>query len=183
MFFKPKNFIMAGLGAVILFTAAGIPPAYALADEKRAESAEVIKARESLGLILQSEGRLDEAIGQYQEAVKLRPDTPQTYEEIHIRDVTLDGTGSVISVAPWMQYFDLQGQPPPSSSVRNVTISGIKGSCTSLGSVRGNKGNVIENVTIENIDLKTTGPKPELSAVKNLVLKNITINGEAYTGP
>jgi alpha-L-rhamnosidase len=115
--------------------------------------------------------------------LKLRPDTPQTYEDIHVRDVTLEGTGSVISVAPWTQYFDLQGQPPPNSSVRNVTIQGVKGSCTSLGSVRGNKGNVIENITIEDIDLRTTGAKPELSAVKNLILKNVKINGETYTGP
>lgn len=115
--------------------------------------------------------------------LKLRPDTPQTYEDIHIRDVSLDGTGSVISVAPWTQYFDLQGQPPPNSSVRNVTIQGVKGSCTTVGSVRGNKGNVIENVTIEDVDLKTTGAKPDLAAVRNLVLKNITINGEPYTGP
>jgi alpha-L-rhamnosidase len=114
--------------------------------------------------------------------LKLRPDTPQTYVDIHVRDVTLDGTGSVISVAPWTQYFDLQGQPPPNSSVRNVTIQGVKGSCTTLGSIRGNKGNVIENITIEDIDLKTTGAKPELSAVKDLVIKNVTINGEPYTG-
>ena len=115
--------------------------------------------------------------------LKLRPDTPQTYEDIHVRDVTLDGTGSVLAVAPWTQYFDLQGQPPPNSSVRNISIQRVRGLCTTLGSIRGNKGNTIENVTIEDVDVKTTGAEPELSAVTNLVLKNITINGQAYTGP
>ena len=52
-----------------------------------------------------------------------------------------------------------------------------------LGSIRGNKGNVIDSVTIQDIDLKTTSPKPDLSAVTNLVLKNVTINGEAFTAP
>jgi alpha-L-rhamnosidase len=111
--------------------------------------------------------------------LKLRPDTPQTYEDLHVRDITLDGTGSVIQIAPWTQYFDLQGEPPPTGAVRNVTISDIKGSCTSLGSIRGNEGSAIENITIENVDLKTTA-KPQLSTVKNLVLKNVVLNGEAY---
>jgi alpha-L-rhamnosidase len=114
--------------------------------------------------------------------LKLRPDTPQSYEDLHIRDITLDGTGSVISIAPWTQYFDLQGHAPPTESVRNVTISGVKGSCTSLGTMRGNKGNVIENVTLENIDIKTTSPKPNFSEVKNLVVKDVKINGEAFEG-
>ena len=39
------------------------------------------------------------------------------------------------------------------------------------------------HVTIEDIDLKTASPKPDLSAVTNLVLKNVTINGEALTEP
>jgi alpha-L-rhamnosidase len=115
--------------------------------------------------------------------LKLRPDTPQQYEDIHVRDITLDGLGSVIAVAPWTQYFDLQGRPPPNSSVRNVTIENVKGSCTTLGSIRGNKGNTIENISIHDIDLKTTGALPELSAVKNLEVKNITINGEPYNAP
>jgi hypothetical protein len=42
---------------------------------------------------------------------------------------------------------------------------------------------VIQDITIENVDLKTTGPRPQLSAVSNLTLKNITLNGEPYTSP
>jgi alpha-L-rhamnosidase len=114
--------------------------------------------------------------------LKLRPDTPQTYEDIHVRDITLDGVGSVIQVAPWMQYFDLQGHEPPTQTVRNVSIRNVRGSATSLGSIKGNENSVIENVTIEDVDLKTT-VKPQLSAAKNLVLKNVTINGELFTSP
>jgi hypothetical protein len=94
----------------------------------------------------------------------------------------LDGTGSVIQIATGTQYFDLQGEPPPTGAVRNVTNSEIKGSCTSLGSILGNEGSTIENITIENVDLKTSG-KPQLSTVKNLVLKNVNLNGEAYQTP
>jgi polygalacturonase len=114
--------------------------------------------------------------------LKLRPDTPQTYEDIHIRDVTLDGSGSLIAVAPWLQYFDLQGQPAPTGAIHDITFSDIKGTCNTLGSIRGNKGDVIDGITFENIDIKTRGPKPQLSAVKDLSLKNVVINGTAYTG-
>jgi polygalacturonase len=114
--------------------------------------------------------------------LKLRPDTPQTYEDIHIHDVTLDGSGSLIAVAPWLQYFDLQGQPPPTGSISNVSFSDIKGTCNTLGSIRGNKGDSIDGITFENIDITTHGPKPQLSTVKNLTVTNVQINGAAFSG-
>ena len=40
--------------------------------------------------------------------LKLRPDTAQQYENIHLHDITLDGAGVIFNVAPWKQYFDLR---------------------------------------------------------------------------
>lgn len=114
--------------------------------------------------------------------LKLRADTPQSYQDIHVRDVTLDGSGSLLYIAPWLQYFNLQGQPPPTHSVRNITFSDVRGNCNTLASVRDNKGDSIRDVRFDNIDIQTHGPKPQLSEVKDLTLKNVKINGQPYQG-
>ena len=124
--------------------------------------------------------------------LKLRSDTPQVYEDIHYKDITLNGAGTLINVAPWTQYFDLMGQPQPQQVVRNITLTDVKGTWGSFGSIRGNAGNTIENFTLENIDLQLTGAPargattqaaPRLDAVKNLVIKNVKLNGVELKGP
>jgi len=82
------------------------------------------------------------------------------YEDIHIRDITLEGRGNLIGVAPWTQYFDLQGHPQPTRKIHNVTFSNIKGTFGSFGSIRPNAGDVIDHIVFENIDvtLTTAGP-------------------------
>ncbi len=41
--------------------------------------------------------------------LKLRTDTPQLYEDIHYKNITLDGVGTIITVASWSQYEDPHG--------------------------------------------------------------------------
>jgi alpha-L-rhamnosidase len=62
-------------------------------------------------------------------SLKLRPDTPQRYEDILIEDVDLrvsDG-GRLLKVQPWSQFFDLAGQAPSHSQVKNVTVRNVRG--------------------------------------------------------
>ncbi|MDP9173272.1 MAG: glycosyl hydrolase family 28 protein [Planctomycetota bacterium] len=113
--------------------------------------------------------------------LKLRPDTPQTYEDIHFNNITLDGAGRFLSIEPWKQYFDLQGHAPPTETVRNVTVSNISGTFGSFGVIHGNPGNVIENITLENVDITLTNPKPQLVGIKNLIISNVKINGKDFT--
>jgi polygalacturonase len=115
--------------------------------------------------------------------LKLRPDTPQMYSDIHFRDITVAGEGQLISIEPWKQYFDLQGQPAPARSVSNLTITNIKGTCGSFGTIEGNKGDLIENIVLENIDLELKHPKPRIEKVSNLIVRNVKINGADYAGP
>ncbi|HWA10236.1 MAG TPA: glycosyl hydrolase family 28 protein [Opitutaceae bacterium] len=117
--------------------------------------------------------------------LKLRPDTPQHYQNILIEDVKLAGTGRILNVAPWLQFFDLKGEKPPSRIVENVTIRNVTGTFRMMGSLRGNIGDpakgsttdVIRGITLENIDLKLTDPKFAPGPVENLVLKNVRVNG------
>ena len=120
--------------------------------------------------------------------LKLRPDTPQHYENITMDGITLAGGGRLINCAPWTQFFDLQGQPPPSRQVNNVTLRNIHGEYGSFGTLRGNPGDILRDITLENIDVKFTGPqantdKLTLGTTENLQLKNIVVNGKPYAPP
>ena len=115
--------------------------------------------------------------------LKLRPDTPQLYEDIHYRGVTLDNAGgNILQVRPWTQYFDLKGQPPPKSVVRNVTISNVRGSYGSFGLLQGNPGQTeIGDITLENIDVQLTNESLKAVDVKNLKVKKVNVNGKPFS--
>ncbi|MBM4104059.1 MAG: exopolygalacturonase [Planctomycetes bacterium] len=115
--------------------------------------------------------------------LKLRPDTPQHYEDIHFRDITIENDKmSLFQVRKWSQYFDLRGQPEPKSIVRNITVSNIKGTIGSLGEISGNRETDISDITIENVDVKAKDTKFTISdKVKNVDTKNVTINGRPFS--
>jgi polygalacturonase len=115
--------------------------------------------------------------------LKLRPDTPQRYEDIHYRDITLDSAaGTILQVQPWRQFFDLKGQPPPKSVVRNVTLSNVRGSYGSFGTLQGNPGQTeIGDVTLENIDVRLKNEELKAVDVKNLKIERVTVNGKPFS--
>lgn len=115
--------------------------------------------------------------------LKLRPDTPQHYEHITIENIRLAGTGRLLNVAPWMQFFDLQGQPPPPRQVNNITLRNITGSYRMLGTLSGNAGDVLRDITLENIDVQLTEERFRLGSVENFVLKNVRVNGKEFVPP
>ena len=113
--------------------------------------------------------------------LKLRPDTPQHYENILIENIQLSGgLGRVLNVAPWTQFFDLKGHEPPSRTVNNITLRNISGEFHNLGTLRGNPGDTLRDITLENIDLKLVDTDFKPGDVKNLVTRNVKINGEDY---
>ena len=114
---------------------------------------------------------------------KLRSDTPQLYEDIHYRDITLDGTGGMlVNMSHWSQYTDLKGAPPPQSTVRNITISNIRGNYGEFGVIEGNRGQTtIGDITLENIDIRLKDGKLKAAGVNNLKTTNITVNGKPWS--
>ncbi len=118
--------------------------------------------------------------------LKLRPDTPQHYEHITMDGIKLTGGGGggrILNVAPWTQFFDLKSQPPPARAVNDVTIRNVSGEFRTLGTLRGNKGDVLRDITLENFDLKLADERLALGATENLVVKNVTVNGKPWLPP
>lgn len=114
--------------------------------------------------------------------LKLRPDTPQRYEDIHYRNITLDSArGRIVDIQPWRQYFDLQGQAPPKSLARKVTLTNVRGRFGSFGTIEGTPGQTeISDVTFEDIDVQLQDPTLKIGNVTNLRIEKVRVNGKPF---
>ncbi|WP_051933251.1 glycoside hydrolase family 28 protein [Massilia sp. BSC265] len=111
---------------------------------------------------------------------KLRPDTPQHYENIHFRNITVDSSGGqIVTIQPWTQYFDLKGAPPPKSIVRNISLVGIRGRLNAFGTIKPNPGQTtISDVLLKDFDVQLDREKLDTADVANLRLENVVVNGK-----
>jgi alpha-L-rhamnosidase len=115
--------------------------------------------------------------------LKLRPDTPQHYEDITFRNITSEGPSSgIINMAPWSQYFDLQGMEPPKSIVKNLKFIGIKGTYNSFGIMKPNPGQTeISDVLMKDFDVTIKNAMLNTSGVEGLRMEDVVVNGKPYT--
>jgi hypothetical protein len=67
--------------------------------------------------------------------------------------------------------------------VSNITIRNVTGEFHTLGTLRGNPGDTLKDITLENVDLKLTETDFSPGDVKNLVFKNVKVNGTAFSRP
>ena len=114
--------------------------------------------------------------------LKLRPDTPQHYEDIHFRNITLASSGStLVSIAPWTQYFDLKGQAEPAQVVENVVVENVTGTAGAFGRIAGPGKATIRDVTFKDIDVTLKDARATIRNVEGLKVENVKVNGEAFT--
>jgi len=113
--------------------------------------------------------------------LKLRPDTPQQYENVSLSDITMDNGGVIFKISPWTQYFDLKGQEPPKSFVRNVKISKIRGTGGSFGQITEHDKAEISDIVLKDADLNLKSTELQLGNVKGLVFKKVKVNGKLMT--
>lgn len=115
--------------------------------------------------------------------LKLRPDTPQQYENIDMSDITMENGGAVFKITPWTQYFDLKGQEPPKTIVRNIKISNISGTGASLGEITEHKLVNISNILVRNANLQLETTDFKVGKVSGLRYKNVKVNGKKVKAP
>lgn len=117
--------------------------------------------------------------------VKLRTDTPQQYEDISFRNITLDNSrAAIVSIRPWSQYANLQGEAPPHSVVRNFSMVGFKGHSGSFGTIRPTPGqDTISDITFKDFDVTLERPNLDASGVTNLKFDHVIVNGKAEAAP
>ena len=110
--------------------------------------------------------------------IKMRPDTPQKHEYMLVENIA--GTArSFLNISPWTQFFDLKGHPEPKSSVSNIIMRNSNVECSRFISVAERPQYTVSELTFENLNISSsTEQKIELDFVKNLRMKNISINGK-----
>jgi alpha-L-rhamnosidase len=116
--------------------------------------------------------------------LKLRPDTPQHYENLQFRNITLDSDGGeIMSILPWSQYRNLMGEAPPRSVVRNLIFSGVHGRFGAFGTIRPNPGQTaISDILVEDCDLRLKVEELTAEAVSGLRFENVVVNGRKRSG-
>ncbi|WP_205509936.1 glycoside hydrolase family 28 protein [Longitalea arenae] len=115
--------------------------------------------------------------------LKLRPDTPQQYEDVNISDITLTNGGVIFKVSPWTQYFDLKGQAPPKALVRNIKISNVRGTAASFGEITGHEQANIQNIVVTDVDVQLKSTDFKVGHVQDLHFKNVKVNGKKMADP
>ena len=115
--------------------------------------------------------------------LKLRPDTPQQYENITISDITLENGGAIFNVAPWSQYFDLKGEAPPKALVQNIRITNVHGNGGSWGEITGHAETTIKNIVVKKVDLQLKNTDFKLGNVQGLEFKKVKVNGKKINAP
>lgn len=115
--------------------------------------------------------------------LKLRPDTPQQYENISISDITMKNGGVIFKISPWTQYFDLKGQTPPKALVRNIRIAKVRGSGSSFGQISGHPQAEIRDILVKNVHVELKSEEFQLGAVQGLRFKNVKVNGKKLPSP
>jgi polygalacturonase len=109
--------------------------------------------------------------------LKLRPDTPEEYSDIHFNDITINGNGSLIGVAPWTQYYTSPGGP---RSAHDISFTNIHGSASGLGTIVSNPGDTLERFSFSDIDLKVANAVPHFVGVKDMSFTNVKVNGNEF---
>jgi alpha-L-rhamnosidase len=115
--------------------------------------------------------------------LKLRPDTPQQYEDVTMNDITLKNGGVIFKVSPWTQYFDLKGQAPPKALVRNIKISNVKGTAGSFGEITGHEQTTISDIVVSDVDVQLKSTDFKVGNVQNLHFKKVKVNGNKMPDP
>lgn len=115
--------------------------------------------------------------------LKLRPDTPQRYENIQVRNIFLDNAGGqILLVGPWSQYKNLGDAVPPKSTVNNVVLCGVRGRFGSFGSVQPNYGQTkISAIVLKDFDVQLTQNAELAVSDAGVTFENVMVNGRAIS--
>ena len=112
--------------------------------------------------------------------LKMRPDTPQHYEYVTV-DQMEGNTKSFLVCKPWTQFYNKEEREDmPLSQCNNITLSNIQMVCSVFFDVDGSDKYALKDFTFENINVTDKAKVKAFSVnpIKDLQLRNVTINGE-----
>ena len=110
--------------------------------------------------------------------LKLRPDTPQHYEYITVREVS-GKIENLLTVRPWTQFFDLKGRTDmPRSLAEHITVADCDCDCQDFFNVAAAPEQyVLRDFTLEDLNVRAAVNGFTEGAVENLTVRNVAVNG------
>lgn len=108
--------------------------------------------------------------------LKMRPDTPQLYENITVEDIK-GNARNLIYIKPWTQFFDLKGTTErPHSFSRNIALRRIALRCDTAFNVEASPSYTLDGFTFEDMLIDATNGSLDRSLFNHLTIKNVQIN-------
>ena len=109
--------------------------------------------------------------------IKVRTDTPQTYDDIDISDIEMNGNFNIIGLAGWSQYKDNKGLPDPPHTVSNISIKNVTGTIAKFGDIKPPENTVLSNFSFSNIHVKplSSSNPINIDGLKNFTVKDVTV--------
>lgn len=108
--------------------------------------------------------------------LKMRPDTPQHYEYIHLEDIEGKIT-NFITIKPWTQFYDLKGRKDiPMSYADHITMKNCNCDCDVYFNVQPNEEQYhLSDFVLENIKVTAKENGFVDNAIENAVIQNVEI--------
>ena len=108
--------------------------------------------------------------------LKLRPDTPQHYEYITVREVS-GKIENFLTVRPWTQFFDLKGRTDmPRSLAEHITVADCDCDCQDFFNVAAAPEQyVLRDFTLEDLNVRAAVNGFTEGAVENLTVRNVDV--------
>ncbi len=87
--------------------------------------------------------------------LKLRPDTPQIYENILVENCE-SYAGNFVNINPWTQFYNpVEREDFPKTYARNITFRNCKGAAGEPFNVKEDESQyTLQNIVYENVDIK-----------------------------
>ena len=115
--------------------------------------------------------------------IKLRPDTPQQYDNVLVEDCSGNLRRNGITVASWSQFHTLDERPDmPVSDVHNITFRRLQVKAPGLIYAKVSHPCRLSGFTLKDIDAEVEKASLTVKGIEGAVIENITLNGEKYNG-
>lgn len=111
--------------------------------------------------------------------LKMRPDTPQQYEQVLVDDIT-GRTRSFLVVRPWTQFFKPQHRDDmPLSACSDITLSHINMQCDNFFDVGLSPKYSLLRFTFSDINVDNKAGLFDPSIIDSVTVRNVKVNGVA----
>ena len=112
--------------------------------------------------------------------LKMRPDTPQHYEFVHVENFT-GQCGSFLLVRPWTQFYEKQEREDmPQSQCNDISFKNIRMDCRTFFDVAGSEKYDLCRFSFDDVDVKDNAKVKAFTnnPIETLKLNNVIVNGE-----